>query len=101
MARRSRSRWTSNCRLPRTRSIILKKYAKAKTAVKEKQIQLSENDNEINYLESVLAFLETLRDVKEIEALRTELVETGYLRRRKQAGGFREKNTNRSHTNTR
>ena len=68
-----------------------KKYAKAKTAVKEKQIQLSENDNEINYLESVLAFLENTEDVKEIEALRTELVETGYLRRRKQAGGFREK----------
>ena len=68
-----------------------KKYAKAKTAVKEKQIQLAENDGEINYLESVLSFLENTEDVKEIEALRAELVETGYLRRRKQAGGFREK----------
>lgn len=68
-----------------------KKYAKAKTAVKEKQIQLAENENEIRYLESVLTFLENTEDVKEIEALRTELVETGYLRRRRQPGGFREK----------
>ena len=68
-----------------------KKYAKAKTAVKEKQIQLTENDGEISYLESVLAFLENTEDVKEIDALRTELVETGYLRRRRQNGGFREK----------
>ena len=42
-------------------------------------------------MESVLSFLENTEDVKEIEALRAELVETGYLRRRKQAGGFREK----------
>ena len=68
-----------------------KRYAKAKTAVKEKQIQLLENDGEIRYLESVLAFLENTEDVKEIDALRTELIETGYLRRRKQNGGFHEK----------
>ena len=68
-----------------------KKYGKAKTAVKEKQIQLEENENEINYLESVLAFLENTDDVNEIESIRSELVETGYVRRRKQQGGFKEK----------
>lgn len=68
-----------------------KKYGKAKTAVKEKQIQLEENQSEIDYLESVLAYLENTDDVNEIESLRSELVETGYVRRRKQAGGFREK----------
>lgn len=68
-----------------------KKYGKAKTAVKEKQIQLEENDGEIKYLESVLAFLENTDDVDEIESIRNELVETGYVRRRKQQGGFKEK----------
>ena len=67
------------------------KYGKAKTAVKEKQIQLTENQGEIDYLESVLSYLENTDDVSEIESLRSELVETGYVRRRKQAGGFREK----------
>ena len=68
-----------------------KKYGKSKTAIKEKQIQLEENDAEIQYLESVLTYLENTDNVEEIESLRSELVETGYVRRRKQAGGFRDK----------
>ena len=68
-----------------------KKYGKSKTAIKEKQIQLEENETEIKYLESVLSFLENTDDVSEIESIRAELVETGYVRRRKQAGGFKEK----------
>lgn len=68
-----------------------KKYGKSKTAIKEKQIQLEENETEIKYLESVLSFLENTDDVGEIESIRAELVETGYVRRRKQAGGFKEK----------
>ena len=67
-----------------------KKYGKAKTAVKEKAQQLEENQTEINYLESVLSFLENTDSVEEVEALRQELVETGYIRRRKQ-GGFKDK----------
>ena len=68
-----------------------KKYGKSKTAIKEKQIQLDENEAEIKYLESVLSFLENTDDVAEIESIRAELVETGYIRRRRQAGGFKEK----------
>ncbi len=68
-----------------------KKYGKSKTAIKEKQVQIEENDSEIQYLESVLAYLENTDDVNEIESIRQELVETGYVRRRKQVGGFREK----------
>lgn len=68
-----------------------KKYGKSKTAIKEKQIQLDENEAEIKYLESVLSFLENTDDVVEIESIRAELVETGYVRRRRQAGGFKEK----------
>ncbi len=66
-----------------------KRYGKAKTAVKEKQVQLAETGEEIRYLESVLAYLQNCTELDEIEALRGELTETGYLRRRK--SGFKEK----------
>ncbi len=66
-----------------------KRYGKAMTAIKEKQIQLEETGSEIAYLESVLTYLQNTDKVEEIEALRGELVETGYVRRRKQQ--FKEK----------
>lgn len=71
--------------------LYFKKYGKSKTAIKEKQVQLEENENEIKYLESVLSYLENTDDIAEIETIRSELVETGYVRRRKQVGGFKEK----------
>lgn len=60
-----------------------KKYAKAKTATIEKNIQLKETDQDISYLESVLAYVEQASSVEEIEDLRQELVEIGYLKKRK------------------
>ncbi len=63
-----------------------KKYGKAKTAVKEKQIQLDETMAEIEYLESVYAFAETAGSVEEVDLLRAELTEAGYLRQRKLRG---------------
>ncbi len=68
-----------------------KKYGKSKTAIKEKQLQLDSNDEEIKYLDSVLSYLENSDSVDEIDALRKELEETGYLRKRKIPGGFKEK----------
>lgn len=68
-----------------------KKYGKAKTAIKEKQLQLEYNDTEISYLDSVLAYLENSDDLSQIDELRKELEDTGYLRRRKIPGGFKEK----------
>ncbi len=67
-----------------------KKYGKAKTAIREKQIQIKENDQEISYLESVAAFIDKSASVEEVEALRQELTETGYLRPRKRQG-FKDK----------
>lgn len=67
-----------------------KKYGKAKTAVKEKQVQLEENEHEIAYLESVLSYLEHSSEVSDVENIRTELVETGYIRKKKQ-GGYKDK----------
>ena len=71
--------------------LYFKRYGKAKTAVKEKQLQLEANGQEIAYLESVLSYLENAGELADIEALRRELEETGYIRKRKLPGGFREK----------
>lgn len=60
-----------------------KKYSKSKTALREKQIQLSENETEIAYLNSVLTFIDNAASVKEIDDIRSELIETGVLRKRK------------------
>ncbi|MGF6376196.1 putative ribosome quality control (RQC) complex YloA/Tae2 family protein [Clostridiales Family XIII bacterium PM5-7] len=60
-----------------------KKYGKSKTAIKEKQIQLEEVEVDIDYLESVLTYLLNTDNLDEIEAIRGELIETGYVRRRK------------------
>ena len=51
---------------------------------------LDENDQEIDYLESVAAFIESTGSVEEVDAIRQELTETGYLRPRKKSG-FKEK----------
>lgn len=68
-----------------------KKYGKAKTARKEKKIQMEETDQEIAYLESVSSFLETASSIDEIESIREELVESGYLKKRKSTGIQRKK----------
>ncbi len=62
---------------------FFKKYAKAKTAVKEKTAQLAETDDTLRYLRSVQAFVERSESPQEIEQIRDELVEGGYLRKRK------------------
>lgn len=68
-----------------------KRYGKARTAIHEKKIQLEENQGSIDYLESVLTYLNNTGSILEIEALREELEETGFLRRRKQKGPRRNK----------
>jgi len=66
-----------------------KRYGKSKTAIKEKQVQMTDTDQDIQYLESVLTYLQNTDNIEEIEALREELVETGYVRKRKT--NFKEK----------
>ena len=63
--------------------IYFKKYGKSKTAVKEKALQIEENDRDIQYLESVLSYIENADSADTIEALRSELTAEGYLKRRK------------------
>ena len=48
-----------------------KKYGKAKTAVKEKQVQLEEVSRQIAYLESVASYAERAETVEEDRAAQT------------------------------
>lgn len=63
--------------------IYFKRFGKSKTAVKEKNIQLKENKENIDYLESVLTFLNNTDSILEIQDLRSELEDCGYIKRRK------------------
>lgn len=60
-----------------------KKYGKAKTAVKEKKIQLDEVFQEIKYLESVSEFAHKASSVEAVEGLKQELIDSGFIRYRK------------------
>ena len=66
--------------------IYFKKYGKSKTAIKEKTSQLKETQADIDYLDSVLSFLDEPENSDDIEAVRAELIEGGYLRPRKLKG---------------
>jgi len=71
--------------------MYFKKFSKAKTAVKEKQKQLQENEKEISYLESVMTYIENAEDISQLEDIRDELTETGFLRKKKKTGSSRKK----------
>lgn len=59
-----------------------KKFGKYKTAVHEKKIQIRETESEIAYLESTINFIESCNSLHEVESIKSELMETGYIRRR-------------------
>lgn len=66
--------------------IYFKKYSKSKTAIIEKNKQLEETDADIEYIESVASFIESAGTTEEIDELRRELTDQGFLRRRKVKG---------------
>ncbi len=59
-----------------------KKYNKSKTAIKEKNIQLAETNGDIEYLESVLSFIENAQDFGDVTDIRQELIELRYIRKK-------------------
>lgn len=63
-----------------------KKYTKAKTADKVLTEQLEKGRKDLDYLESVLESLSRAEGEKDLAAIRQELEDTGYLRRKKQTG---------------
>ena len=60
-----------------------KKYSKLKSSKKEKLAQLSECEEEIAYLESVTALVPGAKTYEELELIRAELMEQGFVRVRK------------------
>ncbi|MEE3362105.1 MAG: NFACT RNA binding domain-containing protein [Anaerovoracaceae bacterium] len=72
--------------------IFFRKYSKSRTALKEKARQLSETDANIEYLLSVKEFADEARTVEDIDRIRDELEESGFVRRQKRPG-VRKKET--------
>ncbi len=67
-----------------------KQYSKAKSAFISTNKQLEENQREMQYLEGVLQLLENCSTVQEIDEVRHELMEQGYL----SSKGLKNKNKN-------
>ena len=65
-----------------------KDYNKAKTAEQMLTIQLEKGTRELEYLNSVLENLSLAEGERDLQEIRQELVETGYLRgaRRRRSG---------------
>lgn len=63
--------------------IYYKKYNKLKKAEEEAKIQLSKNKDELIYLNSVLTNIINADSYDEIEEIKNELMETGYLKFKK------------------
>lgn len=59
-----------------------KKYNKAKTAITEKTHQLKETDKELAYFESVLQNIENASSPEDIEEIRQELIQEGYVKKK-------------------
>ncbi len=66
--------------------IYFKKYSKSKTAIVEKKKQLEETDGDIEYLESVASFIDSAETTEELDSIRQELMDSGFVRRRKAKG---------------
>lgn len=62
-----------------------KKYAKAKNAFEHVNKQLKETQKELNYLESVYHMLESCTTVQEIDEIKEELSEQGYINIKKKS----------------
>lgn len=71
-----------------------KKYNKAKTAIVEKNYQLEGCQEDISYLESVQGFIDMADKTEVIDNIREELIESGFLRRRKLSNQPRKKKEN-------
>ncbi len=61
-----------------------KKYNKDKRTFKALQEQIVQNDQELEYLEGILATLQSCTDEADIEEIREELREQGFIKKRKQ-----------------
>lgn len=61
---------------------FFKKYNKAKSTLKNSTIQLKEIDEEIVYLETVISYLDNALTLEDIDNIKIELEEGGYLKKK-------------------
>lgn len=73
-----------------------KKYGKAMNTIKEKQPMIESVKSEISYIDSVIDHLSRAADIKQIEYIRDELIDEGYLKRRSIGKNNRKSNKNKS-----
>ncbi len=62
-----------------------KEYNKAKNAESALTLQIEKGENDLAYLESVLENLSLAEGERDLQEIRQELIDTGYLRRQKKA----------------
>lgn len=74
-----------------------KKYNKLKTSEEYAKVQLEKNVDEINYLNSVLTNIINVESYDEIDEIKKELIETGYIRYKKQGKNVKKAKTSKPH----
>ncbi len=74
-----------------------KKYNKLKVSEEYAQMQLSKNEAEIKYLNSVLTNILNAETYDEIDEIKNELVETGYIKFKKHSKNSKKSKTSKPH----
>lgn len=74
-----------------------KKYAKSKIAKVEKQEQINLTREEISYLEGVASFLANAETVEEVDSIKSELKQGGYLHNKQKLSKKKSKQTVKEH----
>ncbi|MBS4536119.1 NFACT family protein [Clostridium sp. D2Q-14] len=69
-----------------------KRYNKLKNAFNEVSIQISQTKEEINYLEHILLSIENSTDLSELEEIKEELIDGGYVKYRRKNKSREKKN---------
>ncbi|POO91499.1 fibronectin/fibrinogen-binding protein, partial [Clostridium sp. 2-1] len=72
-----------------------KKYNKLKTSEEYAKVQLKKNDEEMEYLNSVLTNILNAESYNEIDEIKNELIETGYIRFRKNSKNSKKVKTSK------
>jgi predicted ribosome quality control (RQC) complex YloA/Tae2 family protein len=74
-----------------------KKYNKLKTSEEYAKLQLEKNSEEIAYLNSVLTNIVNAESYNEIDDIKNELIETGYIRYRKNNKNSKQNKASKPH----
>lgn len=70
-----------------------KKYTKAKRAVEEKESQIKIVKKDTDYLESVMDAIERADSMKALDDIKTELIDTGFIRQRRRSSQNKKNGT--------